>query len=391
MYAFVVNWNYKQEIPFCIKNMNYYGGRDCCFEMSPVDMKYVDVERKCTYSFYYETAGGSAANLLTGLLKQISVFQYNWLVLSASKVWRNEMQEYLNAPGKMDNEWYKFNVPENQENTGLYISKMNMENEIKPCFFAQEYKMTDDNGRPLYMVIMMEKTDNGTDAYYMYDFDIKFIGARQPLTGFVSRIPLCDAEELYQQKVQEYIDTHQEYYQNQKEVICQYLQDPDFRECFCDFHAFAPHGILCQKGRDSIEIFHNKYPRCDHKVKGKICHRYGCECYSHHHYNGHDGSEIQCLFTEAFGEKITKRVRDCRVSEKIVNLLPDVSNPEFIRKFNRFAEAEWGKKDLAHTINCFDRNGEIKSKKDSMYYAARRIQACAEKMNAQRIMPKQYA
>lgn len=382
MYAFIVNWNYKQDsMPLVITNANYYGGSWCDLEMSSVDMKYMDLKRKTTYLCYYETTGGSAANLLAQMLKKISKIQYNYCIANTPNEWRKEMQEYLTAPGEKDDNWYNFNIPKSQENAGLYISKLNTKHEIKPCFFAQEYQMTDDNDRPLYMAILMEKADNSTDKYRMYDYNIKFIGARQPLTEFVSQIPLCDAEELYQQKVQEYISTHQEYYKKVKEEILQYLSDQGLRKCFNDYSYTASNKILCRKGTDHSGSLHFDAV-CGHRdPDGAICHRYNCLCYSRVHHHKHDGVEIHRLFVDAFGEGIANRVHSCQMSKKDSRLLPDVSNPEFIRAFNKFAMAEYG----GATINCFDYNSEIKAKKIAMCRAAHQIQACASNMNTKQL------
>lgn len=232
--------------------------------------------------------------------------------------------------------------PELHKNIGFNVSELDVskKQEIKPCFFCKQYKIVDEKGHPFWVVVMLEKGDaeknrEGKDLWFNYH--IKFIGSAQPLTKFVARVPLCyDAEkERYQQKIEEYRTANKDYYNQWRSEICKEFVEN--REKFAD--KFKTKNVEVEKN----------WIKCDHVVQTGSCtdyyytqYRY---CYSNRcpFYRGwdvktmeHEGELAKKFFANAFGDAVTKLVSAGSFTYADKDLLPDISDVNFIKAFNHF-------------------------------------------------------
>ena len=366
--------------------------------------RFCDPEEKrnqCNFAFqsygekhycYYPTSNAFYAKVLCRLMKQISNFQMHCQVHnSINKHVENHGYTGLtnvllgskNYSESLREQWerycrYDYSNPEHKhyhKNIPFNVSEIDTKKaqDFKPCFFCQEYKLHDENGHPLYVVVMLERKNSGTEDEDLFNFNIKFIGSSQPLTKLVSRIPLCNDDELYQDKVYKYRIKHNGYYKRYEEVLCEMIVHDDFKQHFETYDYKTNHRwnkceiIMCGRSCPKYE-----YSYIQHQ---KMCTEDRCPFYRGMTYETktHNGKIARKLFEKAFGEKLTKMIiqgefanldkweRESALS-KVKRMLPEVSNVRFIKAFNAFCAQEG----LWYGMDYFDDTGDIAKRKKYM-------------------------
>ena len=224
-HAFVIDWNPRHcNMPIVI-DANY-GYPHCCgpFRKKRNECNFTLQPQGTKHRCYYPTSSAFDAKVLCRLIKQISNFQIHCqthddinehvashgygglcnMLLSSKK--------RIESLGQEEEYWYYYDYsnPEHQQyhkNIPFHISEIDTKNapEFKPCFFRQEYKLYDEKGHPLYVFVILERKNDGTNPEDLFDFNIKFVGSGQPLPKqWQDAVPLCSDEKLYIQKFDEY-------------------------------------------------------------------------------------------------------------------------------------------------------------------------------------------
>ena len=283
---------------------------------------------------------------------------------------------------------------EKRNEIGFGVSELDVskKQDIKPCFFCKEYKIVDENGHPFYVVVMLEKGDEkdtaGNDLWFNYR--VKFVGSGQPLTKFVAQVPLCyDAEkERYQQKIEEYRTANKGYYNRWRDEICErFVED---RETFIDKFKtqdveVARHWIPCSHVIDT--------DWCDdyYYMQYRYCYENKCRFYRGWDVKKekHDGPTAMKFFANAFGDAVTNLVATRHFVYANKDLLPDVSDVNFIKAFNHFCwyassryRKRWGMyfsknnevKFWNHYINYYDHTDEFKKAEECIQGAIKTIE-----------------
>ena len=383
-HAFVIDWDPSHSnMPIVVDACNDYEHfsdrprekrNQCNFTLKP----YYDIKHCC----YYPTSSAFDAKVLCRLIKQISNFQIycqthdaiNKHIATHGYESLTDMlfdcKKRIESLGQGEEYYcYDYSNPKNQcynKNIPFHISEIDTKNapEFKPCFFRQEYKLHDEKGHPLYLFVMLERKSCGTEDKDLFDFYIKFIGSGQPLPKqWQDDVPLCSDEKLYGQKFDEYKRLHVQEYVDITRSVMQELSDPDYKKVF---ETYSYKQTLEWKPSDCVVI--SRGLSCPDTLRawgvGKLeCWNSRCQFYERRYRTiHHDGKAVYDAFLNTFGKEITQLVKKGEFGKQHQYMMPDFSDPEFIKKFNKYS---------GRNIHCFDDTGGIEQRKK---YLETRIQ-----------------
>ncbi|MCR4918036.1 MAG: hypothetical protein K5912_03785 [Alphaproteobacteria bacterium] len=368
--AFVIDWNPEYwNTPLVIKpQFNYTGSygpngqNECTFEFD---------SGVYTNMISYPTKTARDAQTLCRLAQLMSKFQLycrltntiDWCVQNHAEQNINQFvhkeRDYLNSlPNrpyyyqKLDDKNVPFNVSE--------IDTKEAPN-FKPCFFCEEYVLQDEKGYPLHVVIMLEKTDTDSTDNSLFKYNVKFIASNKSLAKMTHRVPLCDDTAAYEQKCEDYKTSHQFYYDDLQKTIYDLICSNGFNKHFKSYDYKANEKWdICEPVRRGIS--------CPDSLRsfgvGKLeCWNPRCQFYkTTHEKRHHDGQEPYTLFKNAFGPKIAELVKNGEFGPLYKDLMPDVSDPQFIKPFNAFL----CKEKLSTPIHYFDNDGIIQRRKTAL-------------------------
>ena len=341
----VVDADYRYD-PFCGPREKR---NECNFILQPHGAK---------HCCYYPTSSAFEAKVLCRLIKQISNFQIHCQTHDAiNKHIANhgysgltdmllDGEKKLKSLGQGEEYcYYDYSNPEHQcchENIPFHISEIDTKNapEFKPCFFRQEYKLHDEKAHPLYVFVMLERKNDGTNPEDLFDFNIKFIGSGQPLPKqWQDAVPLCSDEKLYRQKFDEYKCQHAREYEDMVKSVMKELTDPDYKKVF---ETYSYKKALEWQPSDCEVISSGlSCPNAWHawgvgKLEcwgGRRCQFYKTRYSTIHH----DGKAIYDAFLSTFGSEIAQLVKKGAFGKQHQDMMPDFSDPEFIKKFNKYS------------------------------------------------------
>lgn len=393
-HAFVIEWNPNNSPTFVFGwdrndppivvdagyKYNHFCGlsrekrNECDFTLQP--------PRGAKHCCYYPTASAFDAKVLCRLMKQISNFQIHcythdtineYIAMNYGSYYR--LTDDMLIHRKTDIEslgqgeeyyYYDYSDPECHchEKIPFHISEIDTKNapKFKPCFFRQEYKLHDEKGHPLYVFVMLERKNDGTNPKDLFDFNIKFVGSGQPLPKqWQDKVPLCSAEELYMQKFEEYKRSHAKEYKDRAEQVMQQLSDPEYNK------NFETYSYLEEQEWKSCEVT-RRGGYCSHTWReqdsGKLyCTDRHCPLYPKSLMVYHNGWATYGAFQSTFGKEIAQLVKMGIFGKQYQAKMPDFSDLEFIKKFNKLTEWMDGKLLSGGKLSYFDDAGDIRAKK----------------------------
>ena len=365
-HAFVIDWDPRHYNLPIVVDANYgydhFCGpfrkkrNECNFTLKPHGTK---------HCCYYPTSSAFDAKVLCRLIKQISKFQIHCQTHDdinkhvASHGYGGVCNMLLSSKKRVESlgqeegyVYYDYSNPEHQhchENIPFHISEIDTKDapEFKPCFFRQGYKLYDEKSHPLYVFVMLERKNDGTTPENLFDFNIKFIGSGQPLPKQWQNVPVCSYEGLYRQKSDEYKRLHAQEYVDMTRSVMQKLSNPDYKKVFESYSYKEPlewepsdcevisKGLSCPSawrawGVGKLECW-----------GGSSCQFYKRRYRTVHH----DGKAIYEAFLNTFGAEIAQLVKNGEFGKQHQYMMPDFSDPEFIKKFNGY---------FGGKLPCFD-------------------------------------
>lgn len=370
--AFVIDWNPEYwNTPLVIKpQFNYTGSygpngqNECTFEFD---------SGVYTNMISYSTKTARDAQTLCRLAQLMSKFQLycrltntiDWCIQNHAEQNINQFvhkeRDYLNS---LPNRPYYYQKLDDK-NVPFYISEIDTKEapNFKPCYFCQEYVLQDEKGYPLHVVIMLEKANDGTEDNNLFKYNVKFIASNKSLAKLAHRVPLCDDTAIYDQKCEDYRTSNQFYYDNLKGTIYDLIHADGFNRHFKNYDYKANEKWnMCEHVRVGMTC-----PHCQRRWGvGELeclhpnCHFYDTTYEKHHH----NGDEAYHLFKQAFGSEVAELVKKGEFCSPHRDLMPDVSDPQFIKPFNAFLTKE-GISSPA-PIRYFDKNGAIQKNKTAL-------------------------
>ena len=378
--AFVIDWNPGYwNTPLVIKpHINYTGlcssngKNECALEFN---------SGVYTHVISYTTDTAKDARTLCRLAQRMSKFQlYCRLTNKINAHITNhghtgitlavlEETDYLNS---LSNQPYHYQKLDDK-NVPFNISEIDTKQapNFKPCYFCQEYELQDEKGYPLHVVIMLEKANDGTEDNNLFKYKVKFVGSNQPLTKLAHQVPLCDDTAIYDQKCEDYRTSNQFYYDDLKGTIYDLIRADEFNKHFKTYdYETDRKWVTCAPVLRGVS--------CSHAWKswgvGELeCHYPKCQFYkSIVKKQHHDGQGAYNLFKQAFGQEIAELVKKGEFWSQHKKLMPDVSDPQFIKPFNKFLARE-----RIYTVNpirCFDNDGAIQKNKTALDKQIQQIQ-----------------
>ena len=229
-----------------------------------------------------------------------------------------------------------------------------------------------------------EQKAHNEDDDLSFNYRVRFVGSGYPLTKFVAKIPMCEEEQIYNQKVENYKKEHKEYYDEQRAKICRMLSPRSgFWNHMTDYYDLYvnPHWDKCD------HIRHGEYCKYyeEFLVNGsfiKRCYRDRCPFYRIERDKiTHTGSEAVQLFEKAFGPEITGLVKHNKFTKDKWSLLSNVSDVEFINAFNALMSYEMKFGNSGFHIDCFQDNAVVEERRNEMCSVIGRIQEWAKDPN----------
>ena len=323
---------------------------------------------------YYLVNSAYEAKVLARLLNQVSNFQIHSHVYDTfdKHVQKNgykniacmlsEEKELIEHFGDETGCYYKNTYVYNYDKNDIPFNICEIDTKqplnLGPCFFYEQYKMHDENGHPLYLAVVFERQNNGTEDEDLFNYHIKFIGSGQPLPKqwcSVSTRAYDGDVELYNQKVEAYKRKHAEDYQDKANYIKHQISDPDYKNNFETYkYETNEHWQTCAP---VIDGFHcNDY----YYMKYGYCYRRHCPHYRGwtHDIETHDGRAVYDRFLALFGPEITELVKNGKFREEHWHMMPDFSDPAFIKKLNTYNGYS--------TLHFFDDGGNIKNRQNHL-------------------------
>ena len=406
--AFVIEWNDKllsrrvvgaRYIRNCFRDSDYA----CRFLLEKLGNWY---DTTWALPCYYPTRNAYDAKVLTRLMKQVQSYQRLDFVQNNVKdtdrytdtgkkldhvrdCWTRAMDVLEKAGTKEDGYIGDYSNRTIFKDMPFEVREFDETVDLKPCFFVQEYKMHDENGHPIYLIVALEKDGDASDENELFRYKVKFIGSGQPLSKLAARIPLCNDKEIYNLKVEEYRVAKQDYYRKWRNEICRTISDPDFCK------RFNTYTYETERWWNGCEItIGGKYcahRRYDYSRGGYFCNYRNCpfDRGIESRHATHDGKRAYQLFENAFGEEIAKLVKQGKFNRDKWSLMPDVSDPKFIRAFKKFCVSEYDAyrgddNDIrfgAYAIRYFDDDGCIAKRENVLDDTIKRIQDWASNPN----------
>jgi hypothetical protein len=284
-----------------------------------------DSKKGYTYSYY--TKNARQAEVLSHLLKKVQKFQlFLWVQNFFDEIYEDNRLDIWTAHTKMlqyldfvnsSGSYSTYNyIPGGNYPVNVYELDPNGEN-LNPCFYVREYKINDNMG-PLYMYVMLtqNRPELETDFYH---FDVRFIGSDEPLTEYISRIPIYDATQIYQQKRDEYTIANQDHINK----VCQLIGSAKFRKALQTY----PQGMICDR--------YGKPTDCGaYNSSTGMCVGNG-NCMWKNTIT-HDGAPAYDQFCKTFGNEIGQMVKNGAFTKDNWDLMPDFTDMAFVDAFNRF-------------------------------------------------------
>ena len=333
--AFVVDFNYRW-LYHVVQAESCSQG--CSFTVqdfmtsSPQYMKkeHDEPNDKKGWTYFYSTENAHEAELLSHLLQKVQKYQlFHWVHDTFDNFYKDKgyettietMQEpyynmlnHLSFMNSLDS-WPVNYIPGRNYPIKVYKLDTNRKN-LKPCFFVRGYEMHDDT-EPWYMYVMLTRNHPDLPQIDFYDFDVRVIGSDEPLSEYISKIHIYDAEQVYQRMRNDYTIANQEYIHQ----ICHLIGSENFRRRLQTYTTW----LGCARGeQDSCYGYDHKEQKCKFR------------CMWNNGIGKHDGEYAYKLFCDAFGKEIGDLVINGKFTRDMWHLMPDFTDRTFVSAYNKF-------------------------------------------------------